>query len=122
MLVAAEPDSAGKDRLVSRTAEDASNGAKHPDSVNQEMLKDRLGSSTDYCTAQTERRLSSVGCQCQTEWPTLRLISVTATTGQIPPFPGKGPHRNLLCVVFDSGERIQKARVKARNSFPGSGD
>jgi hypothetical protein len=27
-------------RLGSRTAEDASNSAKHPDTLNQEMLKD----------------------------------------------------------------------------------
>jgi len=29
---------------VLRTAEETSNGAKHPDTVNQEMLKDCLGS------------------------------------------------------------------------------
>ena len=48
----------GRGGLVSRTAEDSSNGAKHPDTVNQEMLKDRLGSSTDHCAAQPERQLS----------------------------------------------------------------
>ena len=36
----------GNVSLVSKTAEEASNGAPHPDTVNQEMLKDCLGSRT----------------------------------------------------------------------------
>jgi hypothetical protein len=47
----------GSGGFVSRTAEDASNGAKHPDTVNHEMLKDCLG-TTDQCAAQNEVRLS----------------------------------------------------------------
>ena len=48
-------------RSVSRTVEDASNGAKHPDTVNQEILKDRLGSILVYCSAQRDGLVSDVG-------------------------------------------------------------